>query len=171
LASPVAEPRFPTRIVLPFVLVPDSVEATSEEHAEIVAAMWEIELAGADVFEPNSFIAASPLGRLSSGVSERVVTSLTVSDDSQVEIPIGTVMCGPKSHVLRVIEWEVKPDVVPAVEPALALLLLLNPVLKALNHHLHMEFRHVVISWLWHMVDHGVHVSGLVSLNKARVEL
>jgi hypothetical protein len=61
------KPGFPSRVVLPLMLIPNSMEATGKENAEIVTSMREIELTGFDClavidtisFEKSVIIAAS----------------------------------------------------------------------------------------------------------------
>ena len=124
------------------MLVPNGMEASSEEDSEVLSAVREVELACLDVIEPDSLVAASPLGWLCSSVVNGKLGTITVHDDSQVEVPVFTVMGSPDCLVLSVIEREVDSYFIATVEQGPALALLLDPGLELLSHELHLEVSH-----------------------------
>ena len=58
--SPATEPGVPSRVVLPFVLVPDWVEAALEQDTEVIAPVRQVELARIDLLKLGSFVASTP---------------------------------------------------------------------------------------------------------------
>jgi len=72
---------------------------------------------------------------------------LPVSHNGQIQIPVFAVVGSPKRHIVHVIEWEINSDIMSTEESARTLLLILNPLIKGLNHHLFKERLQLLRRW------------------------
>ena len=95
IGSPASEERVPTRVIIPLELVLECVVATNEQYAKLFIFVWHVEFASNHVFGLIDLIAALSIGKFGTCNTDSRVGRLQVHHNSQVKVPLITIMSGP----------------------------------------------------------------------------